>query len=145
MTCCCHSVLTTINKKRKNAPLSAALLSFCLVCKISFCTSFQTFLRRDFVIALYLFSFFFFCHQAICIHCLLHDHPRPYIFIWKKPGHIWCADIGDLCEQKFPTQHPAVCSLLLPLLLESGYECLGFCFHKWSSFLFQSFRHKTVV
>ena len=46
-----------INKKRKNIPLSAALLSFCLVCDISLCTSFQTFWRRDFVTALYLISF----------------------------------------------------------------------------------------
>ena len=32
----------------------------------------------------------FFCHQAICIHCLVH--PQPNIFIWKKPGLILCAD-----------------------------------------------------
>ena len=50
--------LDGINKKRKNAPLSAALLSFCFVCDISLCTSFQTYLRRDFVTTLYLISFF---------------------------------------------------------------------------------------
>ena len=50
--------LDGINKKRKNAPLSAALLSFCLVCDISLCTIFQTYLRRDFVTTLYLISFF---------------------------------------------------------------------------------------
>ena len=48
-----------INKKRKNAPLSAALLSVCLVCEISLRTSFQTFLRREFVTSLDLISFFF--------------------------------------------------------------------------------------
>ena len=43
-----------ISKKRKNALLSGALLSFWVVYEIFLCTSFQTFLRRDFVIALYL-------------------------------------------------------------------------------------------
>ena len=108
-----------ISKKRKNALLSGALLSFCLVCEIFLCTTFQTFLRRDFVTALYLVSFF-----AIFILSLLH--PQPNSFIWKKLGHIWCADTIDLLGQKFRTQHPAVCSLLLPLLWESGYECVGF-------------------
>ena len=46
-----------ISKKRKNVLLSGALLSFCVVCEIFLCTSFQTFLRRDFVTALYLVSF----------------------------------------------------------------------------------------
>ena len=36
-----------ISKKRKNALLSGALLSFCVVYEIFLCTSFQTFLRRD--------------------------------------------------------------------------------------------------
>ena len=101
-----------ISKKRKNALLSGALQGFCLVCEIFLRTTFQTFLRRDFVTALYLVSFF--CHQAIFIHSL--PHPQPNIFVWKKLGHIWCADTIDLLGQKFQTQHPAVCSLLLPLL-----------------------------
>ena len=46
-----------ISKKRKNALPSGALLSFCLVCEIFLCTTFQTFLRRDFVTALYLVRF----------------------------------------------------------------------------------------
>ena len=74
-------------------------------------------------------SYQFFCHQAICSHCLLH--PKPSIFIWKKPRHIWCADTSDLWGQKFPTQHPAVCVVLLPWLWESGFECVGFSLHKW--------------
>ena len=127
-----------MSKRRKNALLLGALLSFCVVCEIFLCTSFQTFWRRDFVTTLYLVSFF--CHQAICIHCLLH--PQPNIFIWKKLGHIWCADTNDLLGQKFPTGHPAVCSLLLPLLWESGNECVGFPCTNGRSFLLQSFRHK---
>ena len=70
-----------------------------------------------------------FCNQAICIHSLLH--PQPNIFIWKMLGHIWCADTNDLLGQKFPTEDPAVCSLLLPLLWESGNECVGFSLQKW--------------
>ena len=35
----------------------------------------------------------FFCHQAICIHSLLH--PQPNILIWKMLGHIWCADTNE--------------------------------------------------
>ena len=71
----------------------------------------------------------FFCHQAICIHSLLH--PQPNIFFWKMLGHIWCADTNDLPGQKFPIEDPAVCSLLLRLLWESGNECVGFSLYKW--------------
>ena len=86
-----------INKKRKNAPLSAAaLLSFSLACEISLCTSFQTFLRRDCHCSLS--DQLFFCHQVICIHCQLH--PQPNIFIRKKSGHIWCAYTSDLLWAK---------------------------------------------
>ena len=42
-----------------------------------------------------------------------------------------CADTNDLLGQKFPTEDPAVCSLLLPLLWESGNECVGFSLRKW--------------
>ena len=135
MTSCCHSVLTTstTTKKKKtkectsigcSAKFLLGVLNFSLY-------KFSDFVEKRFCHCSLSFQFFFFFHQAICIHCLLHDHPRPNNFIWKKPGNIWGADTGDLCEQKFPTQHPAVCSLLLPLLLESGYECLGFSLHKW--------------
>ena len=127
LTSCCNSVLMASAKKWKIALLSGALLSFCVVCEIFLCTSFQTFLRRDSVTALYLVSCF--CHQAICIHSLLH--PQPNIFIWKMLGHIWCADTNDLLRQKFPTEDPAVCALLLPPLWESGNECVGFSLHKW--------------
>ena len=94
LTSCSHSVLMASAKlkKRKNALLSGALLSFCVVCEIFLCTSFQTFLRRDFVTVLYRVSFF--CHQAICTHSLLH--PQPNILIWKMLWHIWCADTNDL-------------------------------------------------
>ena len=85
----------------------------------------------------------FFCHQAICIHSLLH--PQPNIFIWKMLGHIWCADTNDLLGQKFPTEDPAVCSLLLPLLWESGNECVGFSLHKWKVLPSPKFRHEKVV
>ena len=133
--------LDDINKKRKNAPLSAALLSFCLVCEISLCTSFQTYLRRDFVTTLYLISFFY--HQAICIHCPLH--PQPSIFIWKKPGHILGADTSDLWGKSFQLsiQQCALCCCHAcgrVALSVSGFPCkIG------RYFLLEGFRHKTVV
>ena len=80
-----------ISKKRKNALLSGALLSFCLVCDFSL-YNFSDFLEKKFCHRS--LSCQIFCHQAICIHSLLH--PQPNIFISKKLGHIWCADTNDL-------------------------------------------------
>ena len=59
----CHSVLMASTKTERmhfHRLWGHALLSICLamVCEISLCTSFQTFLRRDFVAALYLISSF---------------------------------------------------------------------------------------
>ena len=82
-----------INKQRKNAPLSAALLSFCLVCEISLCTSFQTFLRRDFVTALYLSSFFAnkpFVYTA----CFTHNQIFSFGWSWGTSGVLTPATYG---------------------------------------------------
>ena len=84
-----------INKKRKNAALSAALLSFCLVCEISLCTSFQTFLRRDFVTALYLISFFAnkpFVYTACFTHNQIFSFGR--IRSWGTSGVLTPATYG---------------------------------------------------
>ena len=62
-----------ISKKRKNALLLGALLSFCVVCEIFLCTSFQTFLRRDFVTALYPVSFFFATKPFVYTACFTHN------------------------------------------------------------------------
>ena len=132
-----------INKKTKQCPLSAALLSFGLVYEISLWTPFQTFLKRDFVTALYLISFFF-CHQAICIHCLLHLQPN--IFIWKNPGHIWCADTSDLLGANVSN---SVSSIVLSVVATAVGEWLWVCWvflaTNGSSSLLQGFGHKTVV
>ena len=116
-----------ISKKRKNALLSGDLLSFLRGVWNFSLYKFSDFLEKRFCHCF--LSCQFFCHQAICIHSLLHTQPN--IFIWKMLGHIWCADTNDLLGQKFPTEDPAVCSLLLPLLWESGNECVGFSLHKW--------------
>ena len=75
-------------------------------------------------------SYQFVCHQVIWIHCLIH--PQPNIFIWKKPGHIWCANTSDLSGQKFQLsiQQFALCCCHC-CGGESGYECVGFSLHKW--------------
>ena len=115
-----------INKKRKNGPLPAALLSFCLVCETSLCTSFQTFSRRDFVTALCLISFF---ATKSFVYTAFFTHNQ--IFSYGRSQGTWCADTSDPLGKKFQTQHPAVCSLLWPLPWGSGYEGVGFSFQKW--------------
>ena len=115
-----------ISKKRKNAPLSAALLSFCLVCEISLCTSFQTFLRREFVTALYLVKFFA-TKPFVYTACFAHNQLFSF---GRNRGTYVVLTVATFWEQKVQTQHPAVCSLLLPLLWESSYECVGFSLHK---------------
>ena len=130
-----------ISKKRKNALLSGGSAKFLRGVWHFSLYKFSDFLEKRFCHCS-LSCQFFFCHQAICIHSLLH--PKPNIFIWKMLGHIWCADTNDLLGQKFPPEDPAVCSLLLPLLWESGNDCVGFpCRNGRSSgFLLQSFRHR---
>ena len=115
-----------INKKRKNAPLSAALLSFCLVCEISLCTSFQTYLRREFVTALYLIRFFE-TKPFVYTVCFTHNQ---LFSLGRNWGTFGVLTVATFWGQNFPTQHPAGCSLLLPLLWESSYECVGFSLHK---------------
>ena len=130
-----------ISKKPKNALLPGALLSFCLVCEFFLCTTFQTFLRRDFITALYLVSFF--CHQANFIHSLLHAQPN--IFIWKKLGHIGVLTPLTFWGKSFELsiQQCALCCCYCRgrvAMSVSGFPCTN-----GRSFLLQSFRHKTVV
>ena len=113
-----------IDKKQKNAHLSAALLSFCLVCEISLCTSFQTYLRRDFVTTLYLISFFL---PPSHLYTLPASPTTKYFHLEEARTHFVFWHQRPL-GQKFPTQHPAVCSLLLPLLWESGFIPREFSF-----------------
>ena len=75
-----------ISKKRKNALLSGALLSFCVVCEIFLCTSFQTFLRRDFVTALYLVSFLPPSH----LYTLLVTPTTKYFHLEDAGAHLVC-------------------------------------------------------
>ena len=127
------------------------LLSFCFdgisKKKTEECTSIwcsAKFLRGVWNFSLYKFSDFLekrFCHCSLSCQffwdqAILYTLPgtptiKINIFIWKMLGHIWCADTNDLLGQKFPTEDPAVCSLLLPLLWESGNECVGLFLHKW--------------
>ena len=124
-------------------------LVFAWCVKFLFVQVFRVSREKRFVTALdlYFVNFFFAAKPFVDrIHCLLHRQPN--IFIWKKLGHIWCADTNDLLGQNFPNEHPAVCSLTLPLLWENGYdECVarGFPCTKGRSFLLQGFRHKTVL
>ena len=134
--------LDGVNKKRKNAPLSAALLSFCLVCDISLCTSFQTYLRRDFVTTLYLISFF---ATKPFVYTTCFTHNQIFSFGRSHAGHILCADTSDLWGKSFQLsiQQCALCCCHCcgrVALSVSGFPCTN-----GRSFLLQGFRHKTVV
>ena len=75
-----------ISKKRKNALLSGALLSFCVVCEIFLCTSFQTLLRRDFVTALYLVLYFA-TKPFVYTPCYTH---KQYFHLEDAGAHLVC-------------------------------------------------------
>ena len=130
-----------ISNKRKNALLSGALLSFCLVCEIFLCTTFQTFLRRDFVTALYLVSFFAtepFLYSSCYTHNQIFSFGRSWgTFGVLTPLTFW----GKSFELSF--QHCALCCCHCcgrVAMSVSGFPCTN-----GKSFLLQSVRHKTVV
>ena len=129
-----------ISKKRKNALLSGALLSFCVVCEIFFIQVFRFswILRRDFVIALYLVSVF---ATKPFVYTPSYTHNQN-IFIWKMLGHIWCTDTNDLLGLSFQLriQQCALCCCQCcgrVAMSVSGFPCTN-----GRSFLLQSFRHK---
>ena len=129
-----------ISKKRKNALLSGALLSFCVVYEIFLCTSFQTFLRRDFVTALYLVSFFA-TKPFVYTPCYTHNQ----IFSFGR----WWGTFGALTPTTFwaksfqlRIQQCAFCCCHCcgrVAMSVSGFPCTN-----GRSFLLQSFRHKKV-
>ena len=130
-----------ISKTRKHALLSGALLSFCVVCEIFLCTSFQTFLRRDFVTALYLVSFF---ATKPFVYTLCYTHNQIFSF-----GRCW-GTFGVLTPTTFwgksfqlRIQQCALCCCHCcgrVAMSVSGFPCTN-----GRSFLLQSFRHKKVV
>ena len=141
LTSCCQSVLMASTKKRKNAPPSAALLSFCLVCEISLCTSFQTFLRRDFVTALYLISLFA-TKSFVYTACFTHNQ----IFSFgRSQGTFGVLTPVTLGGKRFQLsiQQCAVCCCHCcgrVAMSVSDFPCTN-----GNSFLLQGFRHKTLV
>ena len=80
-----------------------------------------------------------FCHRSLSCQFFATSHlytlpatPTTKYFLMEAFRRGW-GTFGVLTPLTFgeniPTQHPAVCSLLLPLLWESGYECVGFSLH----------------
>ena len=130
-----------INKKRKNGPLQAALLSFCLVCEISLCTSFQTFSRRDFVTALYLVSFFAtksFVYTAYFTHNQIISYGRSQgTFGVLTPATLW----GKSFQLSIQQWALCCCHCRGGVAMRVS----GFPSKNGSSFLLQGFRHETVV
>ena len=127
-----------ISKKRKNALLSGALLSFCVVCETFLCTSFQTFLRRHFVTALYLVSFFA-TKPFVYTPCYTHNQIFSFGRCWGTFGVLTPT---TFCGKSFQLriQQCALCYCHCfgrVAMSVSGFPCTN-----GRSFLFQSFRHK---
>ena len=130
-----------INKKRKSAPLSAALLSFCLVCEISLCTSFQTFLRRDFVPTLYLTSLFT-TKSFVYTACFTHNQIFSFGRSQGTFGVLTPVALGGKSFQ-LSIQQCALCCCHCwgrVAMSASVFPCTN-----GNSFLLQGFRHKTLV
>ena len=130
-----------ISKKRKNPLLSGTLLSFCVVCEIFLLYKFSDFLEKKFCHCS--LSCQFFCHQAICIHSLLH--PQPNIFIWKMLGHIWCADTNNLQFKSFQLRIKQCALCCCHCCGRVAMIVPGFLCTNGRSFLLQNFTHKKVV
>ena len=133
--------LDGINKKWKNAPLSAALLSFCLVCELSLCTSFQTYLRRDFVTILYLIRFFA-TKPFVYTACFTHNQ----IFSFRRSQGTLCVLTPATFWGKsfqLSIQQCALCCCHCcgrVALSVSDFPCTN-----GKSFLLQGLTHRTVV
>ena len=130
-----------ISKKRKNALLSGALLSFCVVCEIFLCTSFQTFLRRDFVTALYLVSIFA-TKPFVYTPCYTHNQIFSFGRCWGTFGALTPTTFRGKSFQ-LRIQQCALCCCHCcgrVAMSVSGFLCTN-----GRSFLLQSFRHEKVV
>ena len=127
-----------ISKTRKNALLSGALLSFCVVYEIFLCTSFQTFLRRDFVTALYLVSFFA-TKPFVYTPCYTHNQIFSFGRCWGTFGALTPTTFwGNSFQLRI--QQCALCCCYCcgrVAMNVSGFPCTN-----GRSFLLQSFRHK---
>ena len=130
-----------ITKTRKNALLSGALLSFCLVCEIFLCTSFQTFLRRDFVTALYLVSFFA-TKPFVYTPCYTHNQIFSFGRCWGPIGVLTPTTFwGKSFQLRIQQCALCCCHCCRRVAMSvSGFPCIN-----GRSFLLQSFRHKNVV
>ena len=105
----------------KNALLMTAVLSFCVVCEITLCTSFQIFWRRNLVTCLLPANF---CLQTISIHCLLH--PQPHVFIRKTLRLIWRGETHDLIGH--------ILRLSIKHRVLGCCHCCGKSIHDWTEF-----------
>ena len=125
-------------KKRKNALLSGALLSFCVVYEIFLCTSFQTFLRRDFVTSLYLVSFFA-TKPFVYTPCYTHNQIFSFRRCWGTFGALTPTTFWGKSFQ-LRIQQCALCCCHCcgrVAMSVSGFPCTN-----GRSFHLQSFRHK---
>ena len=149
LTSCCHSVFGINKKRRKNPPCLYRLLdllSFCLVCEISLCTSFR---EKRFCHHSLSYQFLM-CHQSICIPCLLPG-PKPKLIInffsfGRSRGTLGALTPATFGGKSFQLSRvhrlcccPGHCCGRVAMSV-SGFPCTN-----GSSFLLQGFRHKTAV
>ena len=127
-----------IGTKRKNALLWGALLSFCVVCEFFLCTSFQTFLRRDFVTALYLVSFFA-TKPFVYTPCFTHNQIFSFGRCWGTFGVLTPTTFWGKSFQPRIQQCALCCCHCCGrvAMIVSGFPCTN-----GRSFFLQSFRHK---
>ena len=148
LTSCCPSVLMASAKNGRMhppppppPPPSGALLSFCLVCEIFLCTTFQTFLRRDFVTALFLVSFFA-TKPFLYTSCYTHNQIFSFGRSWgpfgvMTPTTFW----GNSFELGIQQRALCCCHCCGRVAMSVS----GFPRTNGRSFLLRSFRHKTGV
>ena len=136
-----------ISRKRKNHSIDCSVFVWCV--KFLLVPVFRLFWEE---ISSPLSVLRHFCHQAICVHSLLH--PQPNVSIWKKLRYIWCADTKNLTtfsgkrkSFQLSIQQRALCCCHC---CGREYQRLWLCrvflaCTNGRSFLLQDFRHKIVV
>ena len=127
--------------KQKTGLLLTAVLSFCLACQVTLCTTFQTFRKRKLsqVSCLPYFlppNHFYTTPASPTTNCFHLEYAKAHL-VWCHSGPYWT---------HFLAEHWTLCSRLLPLLwkelpwLDRFFPC-----SRGRSFLLEDSRHVTVV
>ena len=127
--------------KQKYGLLSTAVLSFCLGCQITLCTTFQTFWRRNFVTSLVPAIFSAskpFLHTA----CFTHNQ---MFSLGRCQGSFGVVSLRTLLDTFSGWASDILLSVLPLLWKELPFDWTGFSCSKGRSFLLEDSGHVTVV